>query len=285
MTVKAVLAGRPTLALVEMTETRHSHPAAAPAAWPDGGSSAEDAPAATRGGRSGRSDLTAGGTEGNELLTVQVGAVLFVLLAVLGITIVRIGQLIWLHLFLGLLLLGPVALKLASTGYRFVRYYTANPAYRRKGAPPRFLRLLGPVVVLSTLVVFASGVALLALGPSSRGSLLLTHKASFFVWLAAIAVHVLGHMPEISAWLFGGRQVRGEIFSLVRGEAPAPRGSALPRDGHRPGARLTAAVRLPGGTGRAASIAAALAGGLILALALIPHFGPWLHYHHFRHDH
>ena len=42
--------------------------------------------------------------------------VLLVLFAVLGITIIRIGQLLWLHLFLGVLLVGPVALKLASTG-------------------------------------------------------------------------------------------------------------------------------------------------------------------------
>ncbi|MGZ6624610.1 MAG: hypothetical protein ACXVE8_03320, partial [Solirubrobacteraceae bacterium] len=64
--------------------------------------------------------LLGGGTEGNERLTVLTGALLIVLLAVLGITIVRIGQLLWLHLFLGLVLIGPVALKLASTGYRFM---------------------------------------------------------------------------------------------------------------------------------------------------------------------
>jgi hypothetical protein len=63
--------------------------------------------------------ITGGGTDGNELLTSMTGAVLIVLLAVLGVTIVRIGQLIWLHLFVGLVLLGPVAAKLASTGYRF----------------------------------------------------------------------------------------------------------------------------------------------------------------------
>ncbi|MGZ4175234.1 MAG: hypothetical protein ACXVUX_03315, partial [Solirubrobacteraceae bacterium] len=70
--------------------------------------------------RSLRMRLLGGGTEGNERLTVLTGALLIVLLAVLGITIVRIGQLLWLHLFLGLVLIGPVALKLASTGYRFM---------------------------------------------------------------------------------------------------------------------------------------------------------------------
>ena len=52
----------------------------------------------------GRRGLLGGGTEGNERLTVLTGLLLIVLLAGLGITIVRIGQLLWLHLFLGLLL-------------------------------------------------------------------------------------------------------------------------------------------------------------------------------------
>ena len=85
-----------------------------------------------------------GGPDGNEQLTAATGVVLVILLAVLGVTIVRIGQLTWLHLFLGLLLIGPVGLKMATTGYRFVRYYTHNPAYgagahRRRGcacSPP-----------------------------------------------------------------------------------------------------------------------------------------------------
>ena len=42
-----------------------------------------------------------GGTDGNERLTSMAGAILIVLLAVLGVTILRIGQLIWVHLFVG----------------------------------------------------------------------------------------------------------------------------------------------------------------------------------------
>ena len=136
---------------------------------------------------------------------MQTGAVLIVLLAVLGVTILRIGQLTWLHLFLGLLLIGPVALKIASTGYRFVRYYTGDPAYLGKGPPPAFLRMLGPVVVLSTIGVFATGVVLLALGPASRSTWLLLHKVFFFAWLAATALHVLGHLPEIRRGLIAPR--------------------------------------------------------------------------------
>jgi hypothetical protein len=135
-----------------------------------------------------------GGTDGNELLTSMTGAVLIVLLAVLGITILRIQQLIWLHLFLGLVLIGPFAIKMASTGYRFVRYYTRNPAYRFKGPSGPLMRLTAPIVVASTLVVFATGLLLLIVGPNGRGQYLFLHKASFVIWLGATAVHVLGHL-------------------------------------------------------------------------------------------
>jgi hypothetical protein len=224
--------------------------------------SLRDADRDTAGGRARAIDLAGGGTDGNERLTAQTGAVLIVLLAALGVTILRIGQLLWVHLFVGLLLLGPLALKLASTGYRFARYYTREPRYRRKGPPPPILRLTAPVLVLSTLIVFASGVALLALGPSSRGSLLLAHKASFFVWLAVTALHVLGHLPELGRALTAGGDTRGAVFASVAGS----------------GARGSAAVPA-GGAGRALSLAGALAAGLALALALIPLYGPWLHHH------
>jgi hypothetical protein len=219
--------------------------------------------------------LRAGGGDGNERLTVLTGIVLILLLAALGVTILRIHPLIWEHLFIGLLLLGPVALKLGSTGYRFVRYYTRNPVYRRKGPPPPYLRLLAPLVVLSTVVVFASGVALLLLGPSSRSTLLLVHKVSFFVWLAVTAVHVLGHLPEVAQMLNGGRELRVAVLSEVAdGIAQRPGGRP-----ERSGAGWQAHDLCAGRAGRALALTGALVAGLVLALLLIPEFGPWLHYH------
>ena len=81
--------------------------------------------------------LTGGGTAGNERLTAATGAVLLVLLAVIGVTIISIGPLLSVHLFVGMLLIGPVALKLGSTGYRFVRYYTRTRAIGARGRPRR----------------------------------------------------------------------------------------------------------------------------------------------------
>jgi len=192
--------------------------------------------------------LTGGGATGNERLTTAAGAMLIVLLAVLGVTIVRIHGLLSVHLFVGMLLIPPVLLKMSSTGYRFVRYYTANPRYRRKGPPPIELRLLAPLVVLTTVVVFASGVALLFAGPSSRDTLLPVHKVSFIAWIAVTALHVVGHLPGI------GKVLRAD---------------------YSPSERLGSDVT--GRAGRVIALGGALVAGLVLAVLVIPEFGPWLH--------
>jgi hypothetical protein len=122
--------------------------------------------------------------------------VLLVLLAAEGITVRRVRALLTPHVFIGMLLIPPVLLKIGSTGWRFVRYYRGSPAYRRKGPPPVLLRLLGPVVVILTVGVLASGVALV-LGPRSlRHPLLFLHKATFVLWFGAMTIHVVGHLVE-----------------------------------------------------------------------------------------
>jgi hypothetical protein len=203
--------------------------------------------------RAGR--ITGGGATGNERLTSATGAVLLALLAALGVTIIQIGQLLWLHLFLGMLLIGPVTLKLASTGYRFVRYYTGSPTYRREGPPPALLRAMGPIVVISTVVVFASGVALLFVGPSSRDTLLPIHKLTFFVWLAFMALHVLVHLPKILP--------------------------ALRADYRRP---PNLGVEVTGRSGRVLALAGAVTAGLVLTVLVLPEFGAWVNdsglFHH-----
>ena len=189
--------------------------------------------------------LLGGGTNGNEQLTAVAGVILLVMFAVLGVTIVRIGQLLWLHLFLGVLLVGPVALKLGSTGYRFVRYYTSSAAYRRKGPPHPLMRMLGPFVILSTLGVFFTGLLLLLDGPGSSSLLRELHKLTFFAWLAVVGVHVLWHLAELPA---GVRAV-----------------SRAERRDHN----------LPGSGGRGLVILVALAGGLVLALLFQPDIHLW----------
>jgi hypothetical protein len=91
-----------------------------------------------------------------------------------------------------------IALKISTTVYRFARYYRGDRDYSAKGPPPLILRLAGPVVIAATIAVFATGIAALAAGPSSRW-ILQAHRASFIVWFAVTAVHVLGHILETPA--------------------------------------------------------------------------------------
>jgi hypothetical protein len=182
----------------------------------------------------------------NSRITGGAAAMLLVLLALVGATIPFIGQLVGPHVFIGLLLIPPVALKLASTGYRFLRYYAGAPAYRRKGPPARPLRLLAPGVVLTSLALFGSGVALLLAGPPSSG-LVLLHKASFIAWFALMTAHVLGHLIEV------------------------PR-LALP-DWRRRGGREAA---LAGAGLRISILMATILAGVALGVAGLALAGPWL---------
>jgi uncharacterized membrane protein len=201
--------------------------------------------------------LTGGGTDGNEQLTAMVGVLLLLLLAVIGVTILRKSELISVHLFVGLLLIGPIALKMGSTGYRFIRYYAGAPAYRSKGPPLLSLRLIAPVVVITTVLVFASGIVLLFVGPAHHGPWASIHKVSFIVWLVFTSIHVLGHLLEMPAALSAARRPSAEL-----GELDA------------------------GGAGRWIALAGVCVLGLVVAVLLIPQFAAWTaagafpHHHH-----
>ena len=171
------------------------------------------------------------GVEGNARLTASVAAVIFVLLAIEGVTILRIRNLLDVHVFIGVVLIPLVVVKISSTGWRFVRYYAGDPEYRRRGPPAMVFRLLGPVVVVLTVVLFASGVGLVVLLPRSlRQELFFVHRASFILWIVVMTLHVLGHLGETMRlaprdWLLRTRrQVSGAstrqwvlAFSVVLG--------------------------------------------------------------------
>jgi hypothetical protein len=180
------------------------------------------------------------GTVANERLTATIAVVLIGLLAIEGVTILFLRPLLPVHIFVGMVLIPPVALKLASTGYRFLRYYTRDPVYVDRGPPHIFMRALAPLLVAATTGVFSTGVALLVLGPhSGRGVVLGLHKASFLVWVAVASVHVLGYVPRLPR--------------LVLSRAGAPRRLLL--------------------------VSASVAAGLVLAGATYSRAGDWLHHH------
>jgi hypothetical protein len=183
-----------------------------------------------------------GGTDGNEALTVGAGAVLTLLLMAEGITLLSMGSLLSVHMIVGLILIPPVLLKLASTGYRFARYYTHSRPYVEKGPPPLALRLLAPVLVVTTIGIFITGVLLLALGHKSD-QLVFLHKVSFIVWAGAFGIHFLWHLPHMVRSLPGYR---------------------------RPGVR-----RVPGSGLRGTLVAASLGAGVALAISLASAISGW----------
>ena len=136
---------------------------------------------------------------GNERLTSLVGAVLFVLFALEGLTILwGVGSTRRIHIFIGMLLLPPVLLKVGSTMYRAARYYLGDPTFVDRGPPPWLLRLAGPFVVLTSIAVLGTGIVLVAVRPRPQWANL-GHKASFILWFGAMTLHVLGHIRDTPA--------------------------------------------------------------------------------------
>jgi hypothetical protein len=131
---------------------------------------------------------------GNEQLTAFAGILLIVFLAVEGATLLNLRALLSVHAFVGMFLLPIVALKMGSTGWRMARYYLGKDEYVRRGPPAWPLRVfVAPVVVASTLVLFGTGIYLLATN-EVQGTAVGLHKASFVVWLLSTSVHVLARL-------------------------------------------------------------------------------------------
>ena len=190
------------------------------------------------------------GVEGNARLTACTAVVLLLLLAAEGFTILGVRQMLTPHVFIGMVLIPPVLLKMGSTGWRFGRYSLGAPAYRRKGPPLLLLRLLGPAVVVLTVVLFASGVALMYIGGSSLSLLLKVHKASFILWFGAMTVHVLAHLGQTAR--------------------------VAPRDWLRRTRRAEAGGQGSGAGTRQWLLAASLVAGTLLGFVLLSRVGPWL---------
>jgi hypothetical protein len=189
------------------------------------------------------------GPEGNARLTALTGAALMVLLAIEGITLISLRSMFSWHIFVGLLVVPVVVLKLGSTGYKIYRYYTHRADYVEAGPPHLLLRLLGPVVALSTIALLATGIVLIVEKPGG-GLTLLLHKASFVVWVGALGAHVLAHL---------GRLPRALRSDLAGRDAVA-------------GSRV-----------RFLLVAGAVVIGAIAAVALLPQSAAWVHWVQLEH--
>ncbi|HET9656171.1 MAG TPA: hypothetical protein VFP72_12515 [Kineosporiaceae bacterium] len=195
------------------------------------------------------------GPAANERLTGWAGGAIFVLLAAEGVTVLLMHELLVPHVVIGLLLIGPVLLKLASTGYRFLRYYTGDPMFRVAGPPMIVLRVLAPLLVVATVLLLGTGSWLLYAPPALRDVVVFLHKASFAIWFLLTAAHVLAYVWRVPKLL--GADLR------PGSGAPSRRGA---------GARL-------------AALTLSIAAGALLAAQLAQRAEPWiqiLRQHHER---
>lgn len=186
-----------------------------------------------------------GAVAGNERLTALAGGVLLVLIVVEIVTSARLRTLLSTHVFVGVLLAGPLIVKLGSTGYRFLRYYTRSPAFVRRGPPRLALRVLAPLLIATTLVVIGSGIGLVVTGPRDAGLLLPLHGFSVLIWLPLIAVHVFAHIRRVPR--------------LVTDDWSKPSAEQTPGRGRRLGLNLGALML-----------------GALAAILLLPGAAPWI---------
>jgi hypothetical protein len=195
-----------------------------------------------------------GGPAGNLALTAWTGLVLLVLSLAELLTLFNVTGLISWHVALGALLIPPALMKTASTGWRMTRYYFGSAPYQAAGPPPLLLRLLGPLVIISTLGLLGTGVLLVLLGQDTAQQSLISvlgfradwvtlHQGFFALWVGAVGLHLLGRI------------------------VPALRATVVPGPG--------AVTVVPGRATRVLWFVAMLASAAALAVLLVPAVGTW----------
>ena len=161
--------------------------------------------------------------DANARLTAATGLVLLVLLPVEGVTLLPLHSMLSVHMLVGVALIPPIVLKLASTAYRFMRYYTGDSAFREAGPPQAAMRfLIAPVLVVSTVGLLSSGVALMLIEHPSQ-AVYTVHKASFIVWFGALGIHVLAYLWRLPRLALAdwARERHGDLGRRLRRRAVA----------------------------------------------------------------
>jgi hypothetical protein len=177
----------------------------------------------------------------NARLVAITGLALLVLLPVPYASALSL-ELLWrVHYFSGLLLIPLLAVKLAGTGWRAFRYYLGDRGFREDGPPHPMPRITAPILVLSTVVLFFSGVEMM-LGADRFGAWSTIHNGAAVVFTGALGLHLLAHLWDTP----------GEVAADV---APS---------------RVAAPERVSGSRRRVALTAVAFVIGITLATAAMP---------------
>ena len=127
-----------------------------------------------------------------------------------------------------------------------MRYYTRNEDYRVKGAPQILMRLLAPLLVAFTILLFGSGVAIGLVHGSALTLARRVHGPAAFCWTLLVGVHVLAYLR---------RALRSAHEDLV----PQTRRAVV------------------GAAGRMIALGTTIAAGVVLGVATLPAQHHWLH--------
>jgi hypothetical protein len=183
---------------------------------------------------------------GNERLTAAVGVLVLAPVLIEAATVLLgVHTFMSLHVFVSLALIPAVALKLATTGWRFARYYTRSRAYRALGPPQVAMRMLAPLFVAATVVLFGSGVAMGLLHGHALQIARDLHGPASVIWLPLLGLHVLVYLR---------RALRRTAQDILPAKRKPVRGT----------------------TARAYAIAAVVVVGLLLGAAAVPAQHRWI---------
>jgi hypothetical protein len=191
---------------------------------------------------------------GNERLTAAVGLlVLIPVLVEVATILLGVHTFMSVHVFVGLALIPAMLLKLASTGWRFARYYTRNRAYVAQGPPQIAMRLLAPLFVAATVVLFGSGVAMGLLHGNALQIARRLHGPASVIWLLLLGLHVVVYL-------------RRALTSTAHDAVPAKR------------------EPVPGTSARVYALAFVVICGLVVGAATVPAQHHWVDLRRDHHD-
>lgn len=191
---------------------------------------------------------------GNERLTAAVGLLLLVpILVEVATILLGVHTFMSVHVFVGLALIPPVLLKLGSTTWRFARYYTRSRPYVALGPPQIAMRVLAPLFVAATIVLFGSGIAMGLVHGRALDLARRLHGPASVIWLVLLGLHVLVYFT---------RAVRRTAEDAVPAERNRARGAVV----------------------RGLALVAAIVSGVVIAAAAVPAQHRWIDIRHDQHD-
>ncbi len=185
--------------------------------------------------------------DGNARLTgISASFVLPLILFEVATVVLGVKSVITPHVAVGLLLVGPVLLKLGSVTYRMASYYRGVSEYRQRGKPAGGLRMLGGCLAVLMLLLLTSGLVLIV-GPNWAHSEARTvHAVTAYGAVALLVIHLAVHL--VQAMRLASADMR----------RPAVRGARI----------------------RWLAVFASLALGGVLALLLAGHGSTYLHHYY-----